>query len=224
MLPNFPLPDCIYRSRANAITDCNVFTVFISTLQAKYFFCLNFFQNRSSNSFSFRNSFGVRFGAIVPSALIGHISKVVSACTKEKVIWIHARPIITLVAHTHRAFDRAVMNCPRNLVRAVPLVSCAFPVYLAISIGILSSRPHPTFSKMRNMLLNWAVFIHLAPKPLNIFFSHNKITRRPAKVLPAHGWPQLLNDGLKVLFPSVFIGRNMAAMRFAHSEENFNPI
>lgn len=87
-----------------------------------------------------------------------------------------------------------------------------------IPIFALKASKFPTFAKVWNMGLYWAIFVNFTKKPLNIFFGrvHDKQnTHRPAKVMSAQMQPQSRNDGLNLFETFVFSSHIKAACSFA---------
>lgn len=98
------------------------------------------------------------------TTLAGHIVHVVLIRTQEKVRGIYTGAIITLMQNPKPFGDRAVVQFPRNAVRALNRRSTPFYIYCAVS---LCPRPFPlpTRSQFGQVNRNGPVFVNLSPKP-----------------------------------------------------------
>lgn len=97
------------------------------------------------------------------SILFEFIFAIIIVCSKPKMIWIHASRVIALMKHLQSFWNWAIFNFVRY---AMSVFNFSIHAKTSVSAPEFGSNPNPTFSYMRNMLWNWAVFVYLLPKLL----------------------------------------------------------
>ena len=79
-----------------------------------------------------------------PAPLDGHIGEVVSRGAQEKMLGVHADPVVALVANKHPVWDGAAMEFIANTVRAFIASSAPTNAKGAVAVSVSACRPLPT--------------------------------------------------------------------------------
>jgi hypothetical protein len=138
---------------------------------------------------------------------VGHIFGIGA---EKKMVRINARRIIAFVKNPKAVWNCPIVNCPRN-----PVSHRLFKLEekLTVTLPRFSSYPHPTRPKFGTMLRDGAVFINLAPKPIDVFSYHNKKTPTNSEVKSAQcerqrNW-QVLNFGFIAFYSHFKAGKRL---------------
>ncbi len=101
--------------------------------------------------------------AIGVTRFIHLVRHVVCLCSGKKMVRVHARRIVAMVANAHTLWYRPFLDVVRKAVR---LGLFSFDVDGSIAFNKPASRPDPTRSEFWSVLWDWAIFINTLPKAL----------------------------------------------------------
>lgn len=106
-------------------------------------------------------------GGYVMASLFHHVLSVVFGSSKKKMIWSHARRIVTMVKAFNIVRNRTDIQHPRRPVRQYASSPLSTTTNVAVICAVSGSGPQPALtSKIGIFYRVWkrSIFIHLSPK------------------------------------------------------------
>lgn len=118
----------------------------------------------------FRMCSSATSAACCPPPFRRAIVRIIGHCAREKVAWVYARFVVAFVQN-----ECVIWNLPKRNNERNTMSENNPPVHVesSVPLWIAAVSPYPALSKVRSMWLNWAVFVHLAPKSCEKLFRNN---------------------------------------------------
>ena len=156
------MTDCLL---ADAKPRTNFFLGCSRKIKASDFFYIARFQLGSNDIFSARGKFRIFFDRTLVPSFFDAIRIIVQMSSYPKMIWVHAKLVVTRMANKFSGWNLPKMNHPRESVRPV-----IFQIFCAPDPHIPISTCHLSFCSPNPAGIIAARLVNLAPKSLNVFW------------------------------------------------------